>query len=92
MRGEHRAGRREDHAHERSTRRGEYLEALGLHDELPAERRQRRDHADERSAAPGLHGAGKSQSAWLAIAIAGAALMLALSGSLLERHRPQMSP
>jgi Squalene-hopene cyclase C-terminal domain/Prenyltransferase and squalene oxidase repeat len=42
--------------------------------------------------APSLHEAGKSQSAWLAIAIAGAALALALSGSLLERRRPPVAP
>jgi prenyltransferase beta subunit len=42
--------------------------------------------------APGLHGvgAGDNQTSWLAIGIGGAAVLLALVGSLLERRRPRV--
>ncbi len=42
--------------------------------------------------APGLHGAGAgdNQTSWLAIGIGGAAVLLAVLGSLLERRRPRV--
>ena len=42
--------------------------------------------------APGLHGAGagENRTSWLAIGIGGAAVLLALVGSLLERRRPRV--
>ena len=51
-------------------------------------------HADAlEPGAPGLRGAGaKPASPALAIAIAGLALLLVLSGSAVERHKPQMAP
>ena len=44
------------------------------------------------SGAPGLHsaGAGGNQAPWLAIAIGGTAMLLALAGTQLERRRPQV--